>query len=314
MNYAFRSIIFLALAATLGLAPTSNSINASANALSIQPADQSTDPAPDTTAWDRLHPATQKYLEKNAKYYCYDDDGRLWYRKIYMEDEAALARLNRKAREARLDIRNSPSTPAWYCLDDGTKLSFVTGEHWYLHEFNKDIYKSRLSYIDEHNLSPFTKIETFEEFYGRGYIIVLAYDSAGNPTKIRLDMLPNAELFKSNEFIPLAYEMEEVGVFYNRSNGGFKYIPHYRVLINTKLDDLYPLYTPEDELFSPLTPLELAVAISDRNLTSLPEWRSRRAINPEYTNWKNAKNQRGKSPDQYIYTWTKKQIRLRFTD
>lgn len=278
-----------------------------------------TTPADDTTAWDKLHPASQKYLEKNAPFYFLDDSGRLWNRKIYMEDEVALATLSDRARESRLAARNSIDSPAWYCLDNADSISALPDFWWIvLTKLNNSVISKRQESIRESGAGVYLYFQVVDAV-DHDEVLGILYKSGGekiDSVMIGLDDWFGAEF---GDVYPILYPLliHSVGHTHGYWKDGeyFRYkLPRYEINVDPALDRMFPIRDPNTTNFPPLTPRQLAREIADRNLTSLPEWRARPKPNPEYTAWLKNKYKSGDGPVKHIYTWTKKPIKLRFVD
>ena len=283
-------------------------------AIVLQPQTQTqTEPNP----WDLLHPSTQRYLEKNAKYYVIDDSGRLWNRKLFLEDEATLSKLSRNARDLRLAARLADNAPAWYGVLSGRKLSTLPGNNWYVDEFNRKNRESRVRILNKSHSRVFVSFEVSYDWNG-AYFHGSLVDSDGVSIFVQLDAFPGSAQFANGDTILLAHELRLV----EYKPYGAKIIPRYTVVPNPELDVNYPLHLDGSFSFHVPTPQELATIIVNENISSLPQWRFRRKLNPEYSDWRKLVDSRDvthwqvhgfpSKPNQYIYTWTNKPYRIRY--
>ncbi|PCI11070.1 hypothetical protein COB72_01885 [bacterium] len=315
-------------------------------------------PSDNTTAWDRLHPASQKYLNENAKYYLLDELGNIWNRKLAMEDRQKLLASDSKRDEILFWAQCADNAPAWFCLDTDAQFNMADGPLEYIAQnINHDTWQLRRDYLRTQGFKVFVSYEFLgnyqsdpNETYGMHviYPIGILADEQGETFIARVDNLPFDDLLrgitnKSDQYIGESFELayridfKDFHKFSPESSfgdmkviGPHEWIPRFE--INTEFplsrdDDIYKytLRKPTDLSFSPLTPIKLANVLASKNINTLPEWVFKKKPNKEFFAWEKAANgsdsepfkylkTHSENPNPFIFTWTKKPIRIRFSD
>lgn len=273
------------------------------------PASPPTTPQPDTAAWDRLTPASQKYLEKVAGFYCIDDSNRLWYRKIAMEDEDALSSLTNRARESRLAARAAANAPAWYCLDNGnTHSGSDEGVVMAAYNLNKKAWASRKKRIIDEGYEVSLMFILQEEVDHNEFLGLMINDEGELKDAVLIDPRLHHDDAEGT-LIFLKYGVERLGYSYHYSywkNGEVftGSIARYVTRVDRHLDAEFPIESPISG-FSKPSPPQLAKLVSDRHIAELPEWRFT-------TKQVSAHDKRGEMVR--VYEWHKRSVRLRFVN
>jgi len=282
----------------------------------IQPTEQALDTA---IAWDKLHIVTQRYLEKNARFYVLDDSGRLWNKKIYLQDADSLKKLSRKAREIRLSARDETSAPAWYCVDTGTQIPASPQLQWITEYYlNQSTIRDRHEYMSRNHQEAYLHFEFIElanvnEYRGK------IYKPGGVEFDAVITHLPTNGEVQYGDVFPLYYSLIDLhrihhdGFWKDGEYLTYK-IPKFKYIVDEELDNLFPIINVTASSFPSLSPKQLATEILDRNLSTLPEWRIQSKPNPDYESWVKREYSFPSEPPKKIYTWIKKPYRIRLYD
>ena len=284
----------------------------------LQPSTPASNTPADDTAWNKLHPTTQEYLEENAKFYVVNDAGQLWSRKIFMQDKASMPTPISSMNKLKLEARASKDAPAWYCLENDIRISASPDSSWLVdYKMNYASFIGRETsierYGDEYYQFFFLWDVSDDGLYFRGRL----HDEDDNSLEVAIagwDILKN-HVRGDGILVPyLAAPLGSTTEWLVNDGPQSKLIalPVYFLSVLDGLDQEYPILELNNKNFPPLTPHQLASEIIDRNLDSLPEWRFRSKPNRDHKEW--LRDKQGNEPAEHLFIWTKKPVRIRFKD